>query len=307
MTKESKKKNQHDFQILSKALPFSHKRYFQQKILQKIYTFSTNAPYLSGDSFKTLADYTPYGKDGKNKINRYRLTRADVLFVDGNKLSELLENEFQNINAKVLITGNSDKNFTERIQLPNSIKLWLCQNNAISDLSMMRTLPIGIENVRLANLGFKSNYKIKIKDKILNKVIVTPMSPTNVARFETVKWGYENPELADVYREMVPRQDYFRLISKYKFVLCCEGNGFDTHRVWESLYLNNFPILLKTKWSSTLAHLDLPILLVDAYDQINQELLIDFYNKWKEFDSKTERILWIQYWKNWIEKIVETD
>lgn len=307
MNKESNKKNNHEFQILSKPLPFSHKRYFKQKILQRIYTFSTNAPYLSGDSFKALADYNPYGREGKNKINHYKLTRAKILFVAGDKLNELIKNEFHNINAKVLISGNSDQNFSEQIQLPKSIKLWLCQNNSISHSSIIRTLPIGIENIRLANLGFPNNYKIEIIEKVLNKVIVTPMSATNSVRFEAVKWACANPEIADVYREMVSRQDYFQLISKYKFVLCCEGNGFDTHRIWESLYLNNFPILLKTKWSSSLAYLGLPILLVDAYDQINQNLLLDFYNKWKSFDSRNEQTLWIHYWKKLIEKFVKGD
>ena len=102
MTEEpNKKTNQYNFQVLSEPLPFSHKRFFVQKFLQKIYKFSNNAPYLSGDSFRELADYNPYGRDGKNKINRYRLKHAKVLFVAGHKLHELIKNEFHNVNAKV--------------------------------------------------------------------------------------------------------------------------------------------------------------------------------------------------------------
>jgi hypothetical protein len=300
----SNKKNPYEFQILSKALPFSHKRYFSQKILQKIYAFSTNDPYLSGDSFEALVDYVAYGKDGNSKINRIKLRRAKTVFVVGHKLNELVSEEFNNINAKVLISGNSDKNFDTKVQLPKSIKLWLCQNNSISDSNIVRTLPIGIENIRLANLGFPKYYRKKTIDKILNKVIITPMSATNFTRFAAVKWGEENPEIADVYREMVLPQEYFQTVNKYKFVLCCEGNGFDSHRLWETLYLNNFPILLKTEWSKSLKNLNLPILIVDTYGQINQELLLDFYNRWKNFEAINTEALWIPYWEKLIKSYI---
>ena len=129
----NKKISPYEFQILSKALPFSHKRYFLQKVLQKIYMFSTNYPYLSGDTFQTLVDYTPYGKAGKNNINRKKLMRAKTLFVVGHKLNKLVSEEFSNINAQILISGNSDQNFDKQLELPKSIKLWLCQNNSIVD------------------------------------------------------------------------------------------------------------------------------------------------------------------------------
>ena len=296
--------NPYEYQILSKPIPFSHKRYIFQRVLQNIYMFSTNYPYLSGDTFQKLVDYTPYGKTGESKINRKKLRRAKTLFVVGHKLNEFFSEEFSNINAQILISGNSDQNFDTQIQLPRSIKLWLCQNNSIIDSNIVRTLPVGIENIRLANLGFPSNFNQEITNKILNKVIVTPMSATNLARYKVVEWGEDNQEIADVYRRMVPRQDYFKLVSKYKFVLCCEGNGFDSHRVWETLYLNNFPILLKTNWSSSLEYLNLPILIVDTYNQINQELLVKFYDKWKNFEAINSKVLWIPYWEDLIKKFI---
>jgi hypothetical protein len=130
------------------------------------------------------------------------------------------------------------------------------------------------------------------------------MSATNFTRFAAVKWGEENPEIVDVYREMVLPQEYFQMVNKYKFVLCCEGNGFDSHRLWETLYLNNFPVLLKTEWSKSLKNLNLPILIVDTYGQINQELLLDFYNRWKNFEAINTEALWIPYWEKLIKSYI---
>ena len=301
---KSQSSSPYEYQILAKLPPFSHKRYFKQRLQQLVFRYSTNSPFLSGDSFSDLVDYSPYGKRGDKKINRNRLRKAKSLFVVGHKVAELFENEFKNINATLLISGNSDQNFTEKVKIPKSIKHWYCQNNAMPDSEIIRTLPIGIENIRLANLGFPSNYAQTSAEKKFNKVIVPPMSATNLSRFTAVEWGEKNSDIAEVVRKMVPRKEYFPFINEYKFVICCEGNGFDSHRVWETLYLGNFPILMRTQWSQSLEYLNLPILFVDNYSHINLDLLNRFREKWNNFDPKKTEILWIPYWKNLFNKLV---
>lgn len=298
------KGNPYEYQILAKLPPFSHKRYFKQRIQQLIFRYSTNSPFLSGDTFAELVDYSPFGKRGDKSLNRNRLRKAKSLFVVGHKVSELIESEFNNINANLLISGNSDQNFTESLKLPKSIRHWYCQNNAIPNSKIVKTLPIGIENIRLANLGFPSNYNQVTIEKRIDKVIVPPMSATNIARFSAVEWGEKSSEIAEVVRKMVPRKDYFPFINQYKFIVCCEGNGFDSHRVWESLYLGSFPILIRTPWSTNLEYLNLPILIVDEYSDINLNLLNEFLKKWRNFEPKKTEILWIPYWKNLFGKLI---
>ena len=39
----------------------------------------------------------------------------------------------------------------------------------------------------------------------------------------------------------IPNMDYhnyLKILSSYKFAICPEGNGIDTHRFWECLYLH---------------------------------------------------------------------
>ena len=38
---------------------------------------------------------------------------------------------------------------------------------------------------------------------------------------------------------------YRRILLNYMFVICPEGNGIDTHRMWEALYLRTIPIIKK--------------------------------------------------------------
>ena len=44
-----------------------------------------------------------------------------------------------------------------------------------------------------------------------------------------------------------PYDEYLNELSKYRFCLCLRGNGIDTHRFWESLYLGVIPVILNNK------------------------------------------------------------
>ena len=47
-------------------------------------------------------------------------------------------------------------------------------------------------------------------------------------------------------------------LSAYRFCFCIRGNGLDTHRFWESLYLGVIPVVLQTPETASdlfLAHI----------------------------------------------------
>ena len=259
-----------------------------------------NAPFLSGDSFARLADYHVFGKKGNKAINLKKLRKAKVIFVSGHLLARLLDNHFADIYAKVLICGNSDENFEEPIVFPQSINLWLCQNNSMSNTKEKITIPIGLENMRLARAGLPKSFKSYNSNEIQNKVLMPPMWPTNPNRFLAVSEALERKDLFDVYRDYIPNSQYVGFFGRYKFVFCCEGNGFENHRVWESLYRNSFPVMLNTPWAKTLIDLNLPILYVDKISDLNTKMLEDHLDKWRNFDPKNCPSLWLPYWKKLI-------
>ena len=41
--------------------------------------------------------------------------------------------------------------------------------------------------------------------------------------------------------------EYLRELASYRFCLCIRGNGIDTHRFWESLYLGVIPVIINNK------------------------------------------------------------
>lgn len=285
------------FLLLSKPLPFSHWRYFGIRIRQVFLRHRTNSPFLSCDSFAKLADYVVFGISGNKRLKKIKLRKAKVLFVKSHQLEKLIFDHGKSINAKVILTGNSDFNFTLPVSLPESVQVVFAQNCGIAPGGKFHPLPIGLENLRGGRSGLKRFYKNNHGHMVVDKIYLPPMAPTNPIRFDVVEKASLKRENFEVDRQYKNEKDYFRKVKEYKFIFCCEGNGFETHRIWESFYQNSFPVMLETSFSKRLAALELPILLVKDLGEINANLLKDFLEKNSSFDSRNEPKLWINYWK----------
>jgi hypothetical protein len=79
-------------------------------------------------------------------------------------------------------------------------------------------------------------------------------------------------------------------------VISPRGNGLDTHRLWEALYLGSLPIV-KTS-SLDLLYQNLPVLIVQEWEQVTEELL---RKKAKELTHSNPEPLTIYYWLDQID------
>ena len=91
---------------------------------------------------------------------------------------------------------------------------------------------------------------------------------------------------------------YRRILINYMFVICPEGNGIDTHRLWEAFYLKTIPIIEKNKISNFIKKANLPILILDKWSDLSkydEKKLRNFYiSNRKLFNNK---YLFQNYWK----------
>ena len=92
--------------------------------------------------------------------------------------------------------------------------------------------------------------------------------------------------------------EYYEKLNDYKFSICPRGAGWDSYRIWESIYLGVIPIIERNPWVENWEGL-LPILIVDDWKDINKEFLKKEYSRIKKskYDSN---ILDFNYWKELI-------
>lgn len=66
--------------------------------------------------------------------------------------------------------------------------------------------------------------------------------------------------------------EYLKGLQDHKFVLCPSGNGIESARNWETLYLKRIPIMIKHPYMLKL-YKGLPVLWVNSFEEVTEELL----------------------------------
>jgi hypothetical protein len=106
-------------------------------------------------------------------------------------------------------------------------------------------------------------------------------------------------KFVDYERTMVRRDITWNNQTKYAFVLSPAGGGYDCHRTWEALLLGCIPIVKRFNIPLERVYDDLPVLIVDNWSDITQELLITTINNFKNRTFKTEKLT-LKYWTDLI-------
>jgi Exostosin family len=90
------------------------------------------------------------------------------------------------------------------------------------------------------------------------------------------------------------RREYLAALRRHKFCLAPRGNGIDTHRLWESLYMGCIPVVGRDVLVEEFAH-DLPILVVDRWEDVTPEFLEEAWERMSAAEWNMDAMR-IGYW-----------
>jgi len=206
--------------------------------------------------------------------NEY-FSNPKILFCYSHRLSDFiklipfLQNEF------VLITHNSDCNIIQRsfvntIILSNPLLIkWYAQNLCMHH-EKIEFLPIGVANSQW-NHGIHSFIENNIANEKTEKIHFNFNLHTNYSKRKECYDSYINKI---PFIETKDPKTYHYELSKYEFCICPEGNGVDTHRLWECFYSKTIPIVLKNEFIDVIrSKTNLPMVVLDSWDQLDVEKL----------------------------------
>lgn len=158
-------------------------------------------------------------------------------------------NSISNVKLRYYIHNSDhtfDNTFTELINHPTTFEIY-AQNINIKPHPKVFLLPIGIAN-NMWNHGNLSClyrtmcqfYKYK-KEKDIYLNINTETFPYREIFIKGIKnYKIEKP---------TNFENYLKNLAEYKFALCIRGNGIDTHRFWECLYLKTVPVIVVNEYT----------------------------------------------------------
>ncbi len=256
-------------------------------------------PYISGDSFRKIADHV-WEKDNK-KIQLNSIRDGDVVFCESHFFEELKHHVLSKISKNItLILGNSDFNFTNEVNLRdlNLNKVKIFTQNLVDPVPEISPIPIGLENRWRSRHGKINSFRFRriLKKNKINKIMWTFSVDTNFSERSEAIRSLMRTKIAIKLPQLSP-QGHRKALSKFSFVASPPGNGVDTHRTWEALYLGCVPIVLRSTMADKFVEIGLPIWIVDSYDELIHLSEQDLKLKYKELENRFgSRALWMDYW-----------
>lgn len=255
-------------------------------------------PYVTGERLQEGAKitlmteyYLPYFKACK-LATRYQLLPGDrttfregsyaeensSYFVYGDMVYSFLKTIAPRIRRRfTLISHNSDENIDERYlaligALPN-LEAWHAVNVCVRH-PKLHPLPIGIANSMWPHGDLA----------ILDRVCKEALPKTKLCYFSfQIETNHRARQEAMILRPhhtwtppTLPYEAYLRELSQHRYCICPAGNGIDTHRFWECIYLGVTPVVLRSTWAE-LWRDKIPMIIVDRWLDATPEALTGPY------------------------------
>lgn len=239
----------------------------------------------------------PYIKPDPIKYRRHHGSQFIVTNGGWNGFRDVVELN----KTSVVVTGYSDHPIDhmelDLMEQP-TLKAWFANNINIRH-QKLHAIPLGLPN--------EVDYTIQGNTRAIYEVAQSPKSITNLAymNFKIETFPAERRGVSDMFSgkswvtkgglncDVDGHKQYLKDIQSHKFCICPRGNGFDSHRLMEALYLGTIPVVKKC--IAMEQFYDFPCVFIDDWSQVTEEFLQEKYEEImnREYDLKK---LHVSYW-----------
>jgi hypothetical protein len=231
---------------------------------------------------REMVVFTDYADLGDEEIGRISAKRS--LFVYTHELDAFIDHVWPRLTGRgyVLITHNSDHGVdASRLgwleATGDKLGHWFAQNVVVSH-PKLTPLPIGVANSMWphGNLRVLRRAMSRVAEPRPELVFLQFNPKTHHARQHT--WDTLRRHFPEMGEQSPPGRSfrgYLADLGRHRFTVAPRGNGIDTHRVWESLYLGVSPIVERSTHTEHWHDVGLPLVLVDDWAQVTPSFLAE--------------------------------
>lgn len=220
-----------------------------------------------------------------------------------------------------IVTGASDigvPNQLDHIDNVNYLSIfsdvvihWFCQNfDNPTDVSEYTCIPLGLDfhsdketsakdqETKLIKTWKNSEKFIDRKPKCLSCFQFRLFTDKTQDKWKAME-ALNELDFNDVLKERKDRDYLWSLMSKYRFIVCPQSSGIDTHLIYESILLGCVPIIRKNTISHM--HIDMPILILDEWNELTHDKwnIFNHFNNFRDFCIDN---LKLEYWVDLIKE-----
>ena len=206
----------------------------------------------------------------ENDIVYCQLDYLEVLFRLIKKLN------FSNIK---IVSTQADRKINKRLfdKKPSCISKWYSINVDYKHPQLI-SIPLGIASYRNTKSVIFSDFSDPLINNDINQTFYTNFN-INTNYFHRIK--AQKSIINFLGQNVMENIDYSSYLANLRSSVYCIapwGNGYDTHRFWESLYSETIPITMVCTHYESFS--DLPVMLVNSYEEIKTiQKEYDFFEK----------------------------
>ena len=233
---------------------------FQTGTLQGGINLNNNT-MISGLRFSDLCKWVVDPRyPNRTKFSYKNANDGDWVFINGDCIQHFL-NEFPILSSKrfIVIIHNSDLTFTEDkfMAIRRHIYHAFAMNTDFIH-PRVTTIPIGFADNQLE---FLSTFTPQSGERDIEIYLNIKPKHNPQKRGACIRAFENDPRVTNRERVSVP--EYYSDLCRSKFVLCPEGTGIDTHRIYESILCGAVPVVTR----NSLSHLyeKLPVCIVENW------------------------------------------
>jgi hypothetical protein len=230
-------------------------------------------PYVSGDSFRTLADHI-YDETGT--CDAKSIQRGDIVFVSNPCMREYLTIVHPYVaEPYILIEHNGDASVDQSIAdlLDENIYRFYAQNVEYKTEKII-PIPLALENLHYHVNGVPSQYrrlrKLAESKKItrLNRIFYKFSLNTNPEERGPALKLFDSLPYMDTASQHLSSKTHARKLMEYAFVASPRGNSIESSRTWEALLVRTVPIVRSYASLTYFASLGLPIWVIADWSEL---------------------------------------
>jgi len=270
---------------------------------------SSSYPFIAGNTFREIADHVL--EDPKIPFAVDQVHDGDIIFLKTDYVPYFFQKIHPYITARyILITHNADvspiyltaanipwkgHDFSAYLDDPHII-VWFSHNIDFVH-PKLKPLPLGI-----ANNHFQHGNTDVVKKVQANMILLPDKKPSLYINYNVTtntkerKMAYEwckQLSCSVVVRKRKPFFAYLEDINQHRFTLSPFGNSKDCHRIWEALLLGSIPVMKHSLLDPLFD--GLPVILIDDWSEVTQQLLTTKYQEIIASSYKHER-MYADYW-----------
>lgn len=278
-------------------------------------------PFIGSNGYRKISNHF-FDQSEKVKILMFGKTfnpeivkNGDVIFIKNCHF--YMKRFFRDIHPKikahyVLVSSDGD------VSIPGVYATYLSDENLVawcghnvSDLSSPKMIPLPIGVMGILNKRLPQNAQeiwgeilIDIKNNVIQKkhlVYNNISANTNRTIRQPIIDIFDRKYFCKKTARL-PYEQFLRNMATYKFVISPHGTGLDCYRTWEALMLGCIPIVKRSVLD--VLYEDLPVLIIDSWEEITEELLQSVWNDMSQKKFMYEK-LHINYWISIIRKQAE--